>query len=124
MGWSALSWLPIKPYDTKDFVMEMRGMKVTPHVSQNVKRPGGSSIDGRTTRHAGDQVSQRKRKRIEEVFGWIKTVGMLRKTRHAAWKQSGGSLPSRPPLTTSCECAICYTRQFNLYKSQKSCVLA
>ena len=71
-----------KAYDTKDFVSEMRGMHVTPHVSQNIKRSGGSAIDGRTTRHAGYQVSQRKRKRIEEVFGWIKTVGALRKTRH------------------------------------------
>jgi transposase len=71
-----------KAYDTKDFVSEMRGMNVTPHVSQNTKRPGGSAIDGRTTRHEGYQVSQRKRKRIEEVFGWIKTVGVLRKTRH------------------------------------------
>jgi hypothetical protein len=62
-----------KGYDTKDFVSEMRGMNVTPHVSQNTKRPGGSAIDGRTTRHEGYQVSLRKRKRIEEVFGWSKT---------------------------------------------------
>ena len=60
----------------------MRHMKVTPHVSQNTKRQGGSAIDGRMTRHDGYQVSHRKRKRIEEVFGWVKTVGMLRKTRH------------------------------------------
>ena len=71
-----------KGYDTKDFVKEMRGMNVTPHVSQNIKRPGGSAIDGRTTRHDAYRVSQRKRKRIEEVFGWVKTVGTLRKTRH------------------------------------------
>jgi IS5 family transposase len=71
-----------KAYDTKEFVSEMRGMNVTPHVSLNIKRSGGSAIDGRTTRHAGYQVSQRKRKRIEEVFAWIKTVGTLRKTRH------------------------------------------
>jgi transposase len=71
-----------KGYDTKDFVQEMRGMNVTPHVSQNLKRAGGSAIDRRTTRHAGYEISQRKRKRIEEVFGWMKTVGMLRKTRH------------------------------------------
>jgi IS5 family transposase len=71
-----------KAYDTKDFVSEMRGMNVTPHVTQNAKRPGGSAIDGRTTWHEGYQVSQRKRKRIEEVFGWMKTVGTLRKTRH------------------------------------------
>jgi transposase len=71
-----------KGYDTKEFVEEMRHMNVTPHVSQNIRRSGGSAIDGRTTRHPGYQISQRKRKRIEEVFGWLKTVGALRKTRH------------------------------------------
>jgi hypothetical protein len=71
-----------KGYDTRGFVREMRYRNVTPHVSQNTNRPGGSAIDGRTIRHAGYQVSQRKRKRIEEVFGWLKTVAMLRKTRH------------------------------------------
>jgi len=71
-----------KGYDTKDFVGVMRDLNVTPHVAQNDKRRGGSAIDGRTTRHDGYQVSLRKRKRIEEVFGWLKTVGMLRKTRH------------------------------------------
>lgn len=71
-----------KAYDTKDFVKEMRGMTVTPHVAQNDKRTGGSAIDARTTRHGGYAVSQRKRKRIEEVFGWMKTIGVLRKTRH------------------------------------------
>ncbi len=71
-----------KGYDTRDFVAGLREMNVTPHVAQNEKRPGGSAIDGRTTRHSGYQSSQKKRKRIEEVFGWLKTVGMLRKTRH------------------------------------------
>jgi transposase len=71
-----------KGYDTRGFVQEMRDRNVTPHVSQNINRSGGSAIDGRTIRHGGYQVSQRKRKRIEEVFGWLKTVGMLRKTRH------------------------------------------
>jgi IS5 family transposase len=71
-----------KGYDTRGFVQEMRDRNVTPHVSQNINRSGGSAINGRTIRHAGYQVSQRKRKRIEEVFGWLKTVGMLRKTRH------------------------------------------
>jgi IS5 family transposase len=71
-----------KGYDTQGFVQEMRDRNVTPQVSQNTNRPGGSAIDGRTTRHDGYSVSQRKRKRIEEVFGWLKTVGMLRKTRH------------------------------------------
>ena len=54
-----------KGYDTKEFVREMRGMKVTPHVAQNHKRNGGSAIDQRTTRHAGYQISQQRRKRIE-----------------------------------------------------------
>jgi hypothetical protein len=71
-----------KGYDTRGFVQEMRDRNVTPHVSQNTNRQGGSAIDGRTIRHAGYRLSQRKRKRIEEVFGWLKTVGMLRKTRH------------------------------------------
>ncbi len=70
-----------KGYDTRDLVAQMRSMNVTPHVAQNVNRSGGSAIDGRTTRHAGYLLSQRKRKRIEEIFGWLKTVGMLRKTR-------------------------------------------
>jgi transposase len=71
-----------KGYDTKAFVAEMRRMNVTPHVAQNEKRPGGSAIDGRTTRHDAYPISMRKRKRIEEVFGWLKTVALLRKTRH------------------------------------------
>jgi transposase len=71
-----------KGYDTRDFVAQLRGLNATPHVAQNEKRPGGSAIDGRTTRHPGYKISQRKRKRIEEVFGWLKTVGALRKTRH------------------------------------------
>jgi len=71
-----------KGYDTRDFVAECRKLAVTPHVAQNDKRPGGSAIDGRTTRHDGYAVSQRKRKRIEECFGWMKTVALLRKVRH------------------------------------------
>lgn len=71
-----------KGYDTKDFVKEMRNLNVTPHVAQNERRPGGSAIDERTARHAGYKISQQKRKCIEEVFGWLKTVGALRKTRH------------------------------------------
>ena len=55
---------------------------MTPHVAQNHTRAGGSAIDGRTTRHAGYKISQRKRKRIEECFGWLKTVAGLRKVRH------------------------------------------
>jgi hypothetical protein len=70
-----------KAYDTHDFVQKMRPMKVTPPVAQNDTHRV-SAIDGRTTHHPGYVVSQRKRKRVEEIFGWIKTVALLRKTRH------------------------------------------
>jgi len=71
-----------KGFDTRDFVKECRHMGVTPHVAQNVGRRGGSAIDSRTTRHAGYAISQRKRKRIEECFGWLKTIALLRKVRY------------------------------------------
>ena len=67
-----------KGYDTKDFVAECRHLNVTPQVAQNVNRNGGSAIDGRTTRHEGYAISQRKRKRIEECFGWLKTIALIR----------------------------------------------
>lgn len=78
-----------KAYDTKNFVRELRANGVVPHVAQNDKRQGGSAIDRRTTRHAGYQLSQRKRKRVEEIFGWLKTVGLLRKTRHRGLEDVG-----------------------------------
>jgi len=71
-----------KGFDTRGFVAECRHLRMTPHVAQNLGRPGGSAIDGRTTRHPGYAVSQRKRKRIEECFGWLKTIALLRKVRH------------------------------------------
>lgn len=70
-----------KGYDTKACVAEIRERGVTPHVAQNIHRRHQSAIDGRTTRHAGYAVSQRKRKRVEEIFGWGKTVGGMRRTR-------------------------------------------
>ena len=70
-----------KSYDTKDFVQETRNMNATPQVAQNNTRRK-SAIDGRTTRHAGYAISQQKRKRVEEIFGWMKVVGGLRKLRH------------------------------------------
>jgi transposase len=70
-----------KAYDTAGFVGGMRELDATPHVAQNNKRRR-SAIDGRTTRHAGYKASLRARKRIEEVFGWMKTVGGQRKTRY------------------------------------------
>lgn len=68
-----------KGYDSREFVDGLRGLGYTPHVAQ---RATHTAVDGRTTRHAGYAVSQRKRKLIEEVFGWGKTVGLLRKLRH------------------------------------------
>jgi transposase len=67
-------------YDTRGFVEAARECRITPHVAQNDSNRR-SAIDGRTTRHDGYQVSQRKRKRVEEVFGWMKTVALQRKTR-------------------------------------------
>ena len=78
-----------KGYDTRDFVAECRNMNVTPHVAQNTKRSGGSTIDGRTTRHGGYEVSQKKRKRIEECFGWLKTIALMRKVRHRGLEKVG-----------------------------------
>jgi hypothetical protein len=69
-----------KAYDAEDFVNELRSMTVTPHVAQNANGRV-SAIDGRTTRHAGYAISQRIRKRIEEAFGWIKTVARQDKTK-------------------------------------------
>ena len=71
-----------KGYDTRDFVAACRELNITPHVVQNLARPGASALDARTTRHPGNALSQRLRKRIEEAFGWMKTVGGLRKTRY------------------------------------------
>jgi transposase len=74
-----------KAYDTKAFVNETRALNATPHVAQNNKGRK-SAIDERTTRHPGYAVSQQKRKRVEEIFGWIKTVGGMRKLRHRGWQ--------------------------------------
>jgi len=77
-----------KGYDAREFVRDLRARKVTPHIARNeqISEDGTlrrrSAIDGRTTRHAGYAISLRIRKRIEEVFGWTKTIGGLRKTRH------------------------------------------
>jgi len=78
-----------KGYDTRDFVAECRHLQITPHVAQNTKRSGGSAIDERTTRHNGYAVSQKKRKRIEECFGWLKTIALMRKVRHRGIEKVG-----------------------------------
>ena len=71
-----------KGYDTAEFVAECRYLRVTPHVARNTGRRGGSALDGRTVRHPGYAVSQRRRKRIEECFGWLKDIALLRKLKH------------------------------------------
>jgi transposase len=76
-----------KGYDAAGFVAALRALNVTPHIAQNTSRR--SAVDGRTTRHGGYVLSQRVRKRIEEAFGWIKTTGGLRRTRHRGTARVG-----------------------------------
>jgi transposase len=71
-----------KAYDTRAWVAAVRQMRITPHVAQNEFGSAGSAIDARTTRHRGYRLSHRKRKLIEQAFGWLKTVALLRKLRH------------------------------------------
>ena len=70
-----------KNYDTQAFVNQCRGLQITPHVVRNDKRRGGSAIDGRTSGRAGYAISQTIRKRVEEPFGWGKTVGLIRQVK-------------------------------------------
>lgn len=78
-----------KGYDTKEVVREFRASHATPHVAQNITARRSSAIDERTTRHEGYAVSQKKRTRVEEIFGWLKTVGLMRKVRHKGEKRVG-----------------------------------
>ena len=68
-----------KAYDVRWFVEALRALKITPHVAAKARY---GAVDARTTRHRGYGVSQRKRKMVEQIFGWLKTVGLMRKTRH------------------------------------------
>ena len=77
-----------KAYDVEDFVNELRSMNATPHVAQNTNGRS-SAIDGHTTRHVGYALSQRIRKRIEEAFGWIKTVAGQERTKFRGRKRVG-----------------------------------
>jgi hypothetical protein len=77
-----------KAYDTREFVQALRALNAVPHVAPNCTGRK-SAIDARTTHHPGYAVSQRLRKRVEEIFGCIKTVGNLRKTRHRGTEQVG-----------------------------------
>jgi hypothetical protein len=74
--------------DTRDLVGELRELRVTPDMAQHTTGRS-SAIDGRTTRHSGDAVSQRKRKCVEEIFGWMKAVGLPRKVRHRGMARVG-----------------------------------
>ena len=84
-GWERVTLGADKGYDCKEFVLELREHQVTPHLA----RKPSSIIDARTTCHPGYAISQRKRKRIEEIYGWLKTVGGLRKTRHRGLAKVG-----------------------------------
>jgi IS5 family transposase len=75
-------------YDTRDLVAKLRARDITPHVAQNTAGRR-SAIDGRTTRHAGYAISQRIRMKVEEIFGWLKTVGGFRKTRYRGLEKVG-----------------------------------
>ena len=76
------------PGDTSDFVNELRSMNVRPHVARRLR---GSAIDRRTTRHHGYGTSQRIRKRIEEAFGWMKTLGGMRRPMRRGTERFGWS---------------------------------
>ena len=77
-----------KGYDTDNFVKQIGKLGITPHVAQNDTNRS-SAIDKRTTRHIGYAISQRKRKLVEEIFGWLKTIGLMRKTRHKGVRRGG-----------------------------------
>ena len=78
-----------KAYDTTDFVADLRARGVTPHIAQHITSHRGSKVDGRTTRHPGYAISQRKRKLVEEIFGWMKSVGGMRKTKYRGQRRNG-----------------------------------
>ncbi len=75
-----------KAYDVRGFIESLRALRITPHIAAKVKC---GTIDGRTTRHRGYAVSQTKRKVVEQIFGWMKTVGLMRKTRHRGLRRVG-----------------------------------
>jgi transposase len=78
-----------KGYDTHEFGAGTRELGIAPHVAQNITRIRDSRVDARTTRHAGYEISQRARKRVEEIFGWMKVVGGLRRTRYRGLERTG-----------------------------------
>jgi hypothetical protein len=91
-------------YDVASFVRAVRALGITPHVAQKVKH---TAIDARTARHAGYEISQRKRKLVEQAFGWMKPVGCCGNCGTAVGSWSIGSSPSRRRRTTSSDCGPC-----------------
>jgi len=79
-----------KAYDTRESVGLLRHMQVRPHVAQNWNRPGGSAIDARTTQPVRYAISQKRRPRTEQAFGWMKSVGGIRKVKLRGLRKSGG----------------------------------
>jgi hypothetical protein len=94
-----------KNYDTHQFVQDLRALQVTPHVAQHTTNRA-SAIDGRTTRHPGYAISQQKRKRVEEIFSWLKTVGLCGRSNSVVCDGSAGCSPSLLPCTAWCGSAI------------------
>ena len=78
-----------KAYDTRDFVRDLRQLKVTPHVAQNIRPTAAARLTGAPRDTPVTTLSQRKRKRVEEIFGWMKTVGLMHKTRHRGLARVG-----------------------------------
>jgi Transposase DDE domain len=91
-----------KAYDTRAWVAAVRRMRITPHVAQNEFVYGGSAIDARTTRHVGYRLSHRKRKLVEQAFGWLRPWPSSANCVTAADVSSIGCLASAPPHTTWC----------------------
>src|SRR6266849_2111689 len=102
-GWQRITLGADKGYDSKEFVAELRDHQVTPHVA----RKATTIIDARTTRHPGYLISQQKRKRIEEIFGWLKTVAGCARRAIAERRGSAGCFASHWPFTTWSGCATC-----------------
>jgi hypothetical protein len=94
---------PLKGIPTQEFIRELRGMNSTPHVAQNTTKRR-SAVDERTTRHAGYDVSQRKRKRVEQSFGWMKMIGMLKKVKLRGIEKVGWLFTFTGALTTCADC--------------------
>ena len=107
-GWHRLTLGADKGYDRKELVQEMRDHQVTPHFA----RKQTSTIDQRTTRHPGYALSQRKRKRVEEIFGWVKTVGGCVRPAIAESRESIGCSAWHWRPTTWSECATWRLQEF------------